>query len=300
MTSVVVPVFNGVHVLDTCVPAALALRGVDEWIWVDDGSTDDTASVLARLLAGEPCASTVTHDANRGRAASRNTGVRSAAGDVLVFLDADVAPAPDLAERFAAALAGGATATVARLVPAEPLAADPYGEYLRRARRGVPPEAQPGDVLPWRLFVTAACAVSRSAFEAAGGFDERIVYGEDLALACRLAARAPAGLVASGAVATISDTSTLERALANTAAFGRGLPAMGERCPGLVRLAGLERVLAPGLRHALAASPTLGAVVRRLATIVPRPLQPVAVRYLLGHTLVRAHDDARLHSRPGR
>ena len=300
MTSVVVPVFNGAHVLGACVPAALALRGVDEWIWVDDGSTDATPEALRRLLGSEPRARIVQHTVNRGRAAARNTGVRTAAGDTLVFLDADVAPSPDLAERFATALAGGAAATVARLEPAEPVAADPYGEYLRRARRGVPPGAQPGDVLPWRLFVTAACAVSRSAFEPAGGFDEQVVYGEDLALACRLATRAADGLRASGAVASISDTSTLARALANMDAFGRGLPALNERCPGLIRLAGLERVLAPGLRHALAASPALGAVVRRLAPVVPRRLQPVAVRYLLGHTLVRAHDDARLHSRSGR
>ena len=300
MISVVVPVFNGAHVLGTCVPATLALRGVDEWIWIDDGSTDATPETLRHLLGSEPRARLVQHTANCGRAAARNTGVRNAAGDTLVFLDADVAPLPDLAERFAAALAGGAAATVARLTPVEPLAPDPYGEYLRRARRGVSPGAQPGVVLPWRLFVTAACAVSRSAFETAGGFDEQVEYGEDLALACRLATHAPGGLRASGAAAAISDTSTLAGALANMEAFGRRLPEMNERCPGLLRLAGLERVLAPGWRHALAASPALGRAVRRLAPVVPRALQPLAVRYLLGHTLVRATDDARLYAYPGR
>jgi hypothetical protein len=300
VTSVIVPVYNGEHVLEACVPATLALRDVGEWIWIDDGSTDATATALARLLAPEPRARVVRHEANRGRAAARNTGVRHASGETLAFFDADVAPAPDTVQRFARVLSGGAVATVARLLPVEPLAADPYGEYLRRANRGAPGAARPGDVLPWRFFVTAACTVTRDAFERCRGFDEQIEYGEDLALACQLAVTAPSGLHASGAEARITDTSTLDSALGNVAAFGGELPAMERACQGVLRLAGLEDALRPGWRHALAASPALASAVRRLAHTVPRPMQPLAVRYLLGHSLVRAYDDARLYARPGR
>ena len=300
MTAVVVPVFNGAHVLPACVPAALALADVDEWIWVDDGSTDGTAALLDRVLAAEPRARLVRHATNRGRAAARNTGAAAARGDVLVFLDADVAPSPDTAARFAETLRRGAVATVARLVPQEPLAPDPYGEYLRRARRGVPREARPGDVLPWRLFVTAACALRAESLRSAGGFDESIPYGEDLALAARLSSSAPDGLYASGASAHISDTSTLARALANVAAFGAALPAMEHRTPGLLRLAGLDRAVGPGWRGEIGRSRVLGALVRRFAPRLPAPMQPLAVRYLLGHTLLRAYDDARPPPRPRR
>ena len=300
MTTVVVPVFNGAHVLPSCVPATLALAGVDEWIWVDDGSTDDTAACLDQLLTAEPRARLVRHGTNRGRAAARNTGADAARGDVLVFLDADVAPEAGTAARFADTLRRGAVATVARLVPDEPLAPDPYGEYLRRARRGVPLHAQPGDVLSWRLFVTAACALRAEALRAAGGFDESVAYGEDLALAARLSRVAPDGLRASGAAAHISDTSTLARALANVAAFGAALPAMETRTPGLLRLAGLDRAVGPGWHGAVGRSRVLGALVRRLAPRLPAPMQPLAVRYLLGHTLLRAYDDARPPPRPRR
>ena len=298
MTTVVVPVFNGAHVLPACVPATLALAGVDEWIWVNDGSTDDTGVLLDRLLAAEPRARLVRHTANRGRAAARNTGADAARGDVLVFLDADVAPEPDTATRFAEVLRRGAVATVARLVPAGPLAADPYGEYLRRARRGVPLGA--AGALPWRLFVTAACALRAETLRAAGGFDESVAYGEDLALAARLARDAPDGLRASGATAQISDTCTLARALANVAAFGAALPALETRTPGLLRIAGLDRALSPGWRAAVGRSRPLAALVRHLAPRLPAPMQPLAVRYLLGHTLLRAYDDARPPLRPRR
>ncbi len=299
MTSVVVPVFNGSHVLPTCAPATLALSGVDEWVWVDDGSTDGTAEMLEPLVAAEPRARIVRHDANRGRAAARNTGVAATRGDVLVFLDADVAPEADMAERFVRALAGGATATVARFVPTD-VADDPYGVYLRRARRGVPPGARPGDVLPWRFFLTGASAVRRDALERAGGFDVDVAYGEDLALAARLADGAPDGLCASGATVALSDTGTLDRVLANIACLGRALPALESRSPDILRLARFDSVLRPGVRHSVASSRALGRVVRWLAPRVPAPVQSVAVRYLLGHTLVRAYDDARLHPRTGR
>ena len=299
MTSVVVPVFNGAHVLALCAPATLAMRGVDEWIWVDDGSTDETADLLDGLLASQPRARVVRHDVNRGRAAARNTGIAATTGDVLVFLDADVAPEPDTAERFVAVLDAGATATVARFVSTE-FAADPYGVYLIRARRGVPPDARAGDALPWRLFVTAGCAVRREALARAGGFDPGVAYGEDLALAAHLAADSPEGLHASGATVTLSDTSTLDRALFNLAQFGRALPDLEVRSPDVLRVAGLESALRPGVRHTVAASRVLGQIVRWSAPRLPTPMQPVAVRYLLAHTLVRAYDDARLHPHTGR
>ncbi len=299
MTSVVVPVYNGAHVLPTSVPATLALRGVDAWVWVDDGSTDGTAELLGALLASEPRARAVRHDTNLGRSAARNTGIAATDGDVLIFLDADVAPEPDTAERFVTVLRDGATATVARFVSAE-YADDPYGEYLRRARRGVPPGARPGDRLPWRFFLTGACAVCRDAIEHAGGFDADVEYGEDLALAARLAKRAPDGFHASGATVALSDTGTLDRVLANLASFGRTLPGLEARSPGILQVAGLESVLTSGVRHALASSRVLGRIVHWLAPRVPASVQPLAVRYLLGHTLVRAYDDARLHPRTGR
>ena len=299
MTSVIVPVYNGAHVLPASVPCALALSAVDEWIWVDDGSTDDTAALLADLTASDGRARILAHERNRGRAAARNTGARAAQSGTLIFLDADVSPASDLALCFAEALAFGATATVARFVAAE-FAADPYGEYLRRARRGVPEAAAVGDALPWRFFLAGACAVRSDALWQAGGFDEAVPYGEDLALACRLATSAPDGLRASGAVARLTDTSTLEEALANIAAFGAALPTIEEACPNVLHLAGLDRAVAPGWRGSLGRSRVLASLVRRLAAHIPPSVQPVAVRYLLGHTLLRAYDDARLPPPPGR
>jgi hypothetical protein len=300
MTSVVVPVYDGAHVLDWTVPAVLALRGVDEVVWVDDGSTDGTADVLAALLAGHPHARAVRLGENRGRAAARNVGATATHGDVLVFLDADVRPPEDLVERFVSAIrTAGAVATVARLTFPGLDLAEPYGLYLARHPRGVPRLA-PGAPVSWKHFVTTACAVRRGAFQEVGGFDERVDYGEDLALACALAAAAPHGLVASGATAEMTDAGTLDTALAKVAAFGQALPRLAERSPDVYRIADLTPLIRPTFASRLVAWRPLARTVRRLLPYVPAPGRVRAVRYLLGHTLLHAHADARLHARSRR
>ena len=287
MTSVVVPVFNGAGVLPWSVPAVLAL-GAGETVWVDDGSTDETPAVLARL-AGD--SRTVRLPENRGRAAARNAGAAVAGGETLVFLDADVRPAPDLAARFERALAApGRVATVARLAMAD-LGDDPYHDYLRSYPRGAP-RAAPGAAVPWKHFVTTACAVSRDAFDAAGGFDERVAYGEDTALACALAALAPDGLAASGAAAEMTQAGTLDSALGKVAEFGRALPDLSRRCPDVYRLAGLERLAEPPAWARVAAQPLAARAVRAALPALPLGLRVRAVRYLLGQSLLHAHADA--------
>ena len=293
MISVIVPVFNGAHVLDWSAPAVKALEGVSETIYVDDGSTDGTPERLEALDMR-----VVRLSENRGRAGARNAGAAATTGEVLVFLDADVHPPPDLAVRFAAALVGpppGAVATVARLT-FDGLRDDPYHDYLRSHPRG-PAEVAPGTSIAWKHFVTTACAVSRVAFDAAGGFDASIAYGEDLALACALASDAPRGLVASGVTAAMTDAGTLETALDKIAAFGRALPALARSCPDVYRLAGLERLVAPSLALRVAGSAPVARLVRRVLPMLPPEGRVRAVRYLLGQSLL--NPDA-VHAPAGR
>ena len=286
MTSVVVPVFNGAHVLGWSAPAVLALDGVAEIVYVDDGSTDDTAVHLAGLASD--LIRVVRLEQNVGRAAARNVGAAASHGDTLLFLDADVRPPPDLAVRFQAVLASGtAVATVARIA-FDGLGDDPYHDYLRRHRRGVADQPA-GAAVPWKHFVTAACAVVRDAFETAGRFDEAVGYGEDLALACALAARNPDGLVAAGATVVMTDAGTLDGALAKVAAFGQSLHVVAERCPDVYRLAGLDGLRSPSWWLRAAGSQMAARFVRRSLGRLPLPARVRAVRYLLGQSILHAH-----------
>jgi len=61
-----------------------------EIILVDDGSTDDTASI-----AGEFCSKVIKHPYSMGNGAAIKSGARNADGDILIFLDADGQHNPD-------------------------------------------------------------------------------------------------------------------------------------------------------------------------------------------------------------
>jgi glycosyltransferase involved in cell wall biosynthesis len=301
--SVVVPVYNGAHVLPKTVPAMLGQEEPAEWLFVDDGSTDDTAAVLAHLLAVAPAAvgataRVLTHPQNRGRAAARNTGVAAAGGDLLVFLDADVAPAPGyLAALRRTAGAPGAVAARGRLVFAEADPRDPYHRYLSSPLRGVRGLA-PGAPVPWRHFLLCVVAVRAGAVREAGSFDEAVTYGEDLEYACRLARSYPQGLrYAPDAVAAMHDLGDLETALAKMREFAGGnLPRLIARHPEVAAQVGLDRV-APeaGLRGRLARlvlRAPVARLVRSVLPTLPAGLSNFAIRYLLGYTLVASYHAA--------
>jgi glycosyltransferase involved in cell wall biosynthesis len=100
LCSIVIPVYNGAETLPACLQALQAQTlPTDQYevIVVDDGSTDDTAEV-ARSLGVQ-----VVSQPNAGPAAARNRGADLARAPILLFTDADCAPAPDWAERMAAA-----------------------------------------------------------------------------------------------------------------------------------------------------------------------------------------------------
>jgi len=97
--SVVIPAYNAEDTLGACLEALGAQSAPPdryEVIVVDDGSDDGTVAVAREhgvRLVRQP---------NAGPAAARNTGARAARGKILLFTDADCAPAPDWIERMTA------------------------------------------------------------------------------------------------------------------------------------------------------------------------------------------------------
>jgi glycosyltransferase involved in cell wall biosynthesis len=85
LVSVIIPSHNHAHYLGEAIDSVLAQRYPSmEVLVVDDGSTDDTASVVTRYPAVQYLA-----QSNQGLAAARNRGMSASRGEYLVFLDAD-------------------------------------------------------------------------------------------------------------------------------------------------------------------------------------------------------------------
>ncbi len=89
LVSVVIPVYNGERYIgSTLQSVAEQSYGSLEILVVDDGSTDGTAEILRRF-ARQDSRIRILQQANKGVAAARNLGIRSARGDFIAPLDAD-------------------------------------------------------------------------------------------------------------------------------------------------------------------------------------------------------------------
>lgn len=88
--SVVIPSFNGRHLLEKHVLKVInAIRKDDEIIVVDDASTDNTHSWLKENY---PAIRVIAHQKNQRFAASVNSGVNAAQNEIIILLNNDVSP----------------------------------------------------------------------------------------------------------------------------------------------------------------------------------------------------------------
>lgn len=87
--SVVIPVYNVMPYLERCVMSVLNQTYKDlEIILVDDGSKDDSGKLCDELATRDERIR-VIHQENQGLSAARNTGIRYAIGEYIIFLDSD-------------------------------------------------------------------------------------------------------------------------------------------------------------------------------------------------------------------
>ena len=98
MISVVVPLLDEEHSLEelyTEIANALEARGDEfEVVFVDDGSTDGSRSVLSRLHDESSNVVVIQLRRNFGKAAALQAGFLEARGDVVVTIDADLQDDP--------------------------------------------------------------------------------------------------------------------------------------------------------------------------------------------------------------
>lgn len=169
--AVIIPVYNGVGTIERCLDA-LAQQTVSpaayEIIVVDDGSRDATGAVVAAWIEAHPhLQARLVHQKNAGPGAARNRGAQQANAPVLLFTDADCAPAPD----WIAAL--GAPFADAEVVGAK-------GAYLTRQSGLAPRFVQTEYEDRYRRMIgqptidfidTYSAAYRRAIFLENGGFD---------------------------------------------------------------------------------------------------------------------------------
>jgi len=190
--AVYIPNFNGAARLAGVLRAlAEQTRPVDV-VLADNGSEDDSVELTRRQL---PEAKVVELGRNLGFGPALNRATAEVPGDPIILLNNDAVPEPRFVEALLESLGEGVDSVAGlllqerapELIDSAGVVADAtlmgfdylHGEPVAVAATAADPLGPTGGAALYR----------REAFEAAGGFDERIfLYYEDLDLALRLAA----------------------------------------------------------------------------------------------------------------
>lgn len=187
---VIIPVFNGEDYIEAAIQSVCRQTLPPERIIiVDDGSTDGTGALMARLAEQDARVLCLSR-ANAGVSAARNAGIAASSAPFIAFLDADDIWLPEKLERQMAAFERGGPET--GFVHSSYFFID--AQDGRLSDRNVVPPKQRGDIfMPLLLegYVLSGSAssvvVRRDVLDRAGHFDERLFHGEDWDLWIRLA-----------------------------------------------------------------------------------------------------------------
>jgi glycosyltransferase involved in cell wall biosynthesis len=190
--SVVVPTYNRAATLPASLDSVLAQRGLSgeiEILVADDGSTDDTARMLARY--GDKLR--VLSLPHRGVAAARNAAVTAARGEYVAFHDSDDLAFP---ERLAVSYSYlSPRPELGAVVCNGWMGADGTTPWIapRLARRLERNPVGLAEVFDHSLAQMQAMLFRRAALAAVGGFDESLMMLSDLDFLLRFALRWPLG-----------------------------------------------------------------------------------------------------------
>lgn len=186
--SAVIPVFNRPVQIKRAVDSVLAqtYRNV-ECIVVDDGSTDETLSVLKEYGDRIKVISTV----NRGVSAARNTGVKNATGEYIAFLDSDDEWKPEKIEKqinYMTSQKYKVSQTNETWIR--------NGKFANQTKKHI---KTAGDIflqsLDGCIVSLSTVVMEKTLFEKYGGFDEELAVCEDYDLWLRMSVNEKFGLI---------------------------------------------------------------------------------------------------------
>jgi len=171
--SFIIPMKNAGKYISRCLDAILVeMIPGDEIIVVDNGSTDDSVSIVGQV---KNITLLICREGTIGYL--RNYGAKHSHGDILAFIDADCVISPGWREKVIKNLESeGIAAVGARYEIPENAVWIEKAWFSQKTKKASPA----------RYINSGNFAIKKEAFSHVGGFDENLITGEDAELGWRL------------------------------------------------------------------------------------------------------------------
>ena len=195
--SVVIPTYNRCESLKRVFYNLTSQRDVDlkrvEIIIIDDGSSDRTGKIVKQFSHQSKIKSRYLFQQNRGPAAARNTGIRNARGEIILFIGDDILASPDLLRQHLDFHTIQCPESHTAMLGFCPMVADPdfkstlIQSWLNRKQMAFQ-NLTHMEVISHHYFYTCNLSLKREFLMKNGLFDERYPFasGEDIELGSRL------------------------------------------------------------------------------------------------------------------
>lgn len=187
--SIIIPTFNRLARLKSVIAALekqTVPKGDFEVLVISDGSNDGTEEYLQDY--SHPLDLRAYFQRNQGPAAARNLGIKQAGGEIVIFLDDDVIPEPELVHEHIQAHANADDLVILgpMLTPAD-AHLSPWTQWEQEMLMKQYSAMEAGQWVPTaRQFYTGNSSIARHHLVASGGFDASFRRAEDVELAYRL------------------------------------------------------------------------------------------------------------------
>lgn len=187
--SVIIPLYNKAPYITKALESVASQTWRDfEIVVVDDGSTDGSADIAKKVLAGSGCEYHLLRQPNAGVSTARNNGVAASGGEYICFLDADDWWAPTFLERMDSLIGEYPDAGI-------------YGSnyyYVKNGRQRIcVPNAETGYINYCRVYAetlampltSISVCMPRCIFDEFSGFRPQLKLGEDFDLWIKIVLR---------------------------------------------------------------------------------------------------------------
>lgn len=184
-TTVIVPTYQGENKISACLNAIKSQTNQDfELVVVIDGSTDGTRDIMKEFKKDFQNL-IIIYQPNGGRAHARNSGVKMANGELLIFIDDDIHLDKNAISGHKSHHETTPNTMVSGAVPTSPaLPKSDVIEYKikleQKWNRSLPDQS---DRLKTPYITAANFSISKTLFDQLGGFNEKLTDCEDYYLA---------------------------------------------------------------------------------------------------------------------